>query len=174
MSVPLIQDFIETYKEVKTHLLPKHMSLQSNLEEYLKKSFLLCCVSFYEHRIREILTDFVKEHTHDDRLIEFVTGQFLERQYFRLFNFSEKTKNTNHFWAAFGDSFKNSIIQEIKSNSELKRSIDSFLKMNLERNLLTHENMLDYSLNSTFEEIVTCNEEALKFIQYIEDKFKIA
>lgn len=153
-------------------------SLSSDVDKYFKKVILLSSASFFEHKIQEVLIEFVSKEANDSsRLINFFKKKAIGMQYHTYFDWGVKNdpdkpgKNANTFFALFGDSFKKSIETEIKSTPNLEESVKAFLEIGHLRNILIHSNFAAYNFdNKTADEIFALYKKGLPFIDYVKDK----
>jgi hypothetical protein len=169
--IPLLDNFINDYEDLKK-LLIKHseISFQSFIEPHLTKTFLLSCASFYESQIREIMKIFMSNNAKDERLISFAMNLGINRQYHQYFQW--ESNNINNFLGLFGDKFKISVSNEIKSREDLNNGMKAFLIIGNLRNKIVHNNFLEYYLPNTFDEIIEMNNQALIFLTFLHEKFK--
>jgi len=152
-------------------------SLSSDVNKYFKKVIILSSASFFEHRIQDILIQFVASKTDSDiRVMNFVKKKAIGMQYHTYFSWGEKDnpekpgKNANVFFSMFGDDFKEEMEKRIKVSPELDLSAKSFLEIGHLRNILVHSNFAAYNLdNKTTEEIVALYRNGLPFIKFIND-----
>ncbi|MBE6859303.1 MAG: hypothetical protein E7498_07720 [Ruminococcus sp.] len=161
-----IQKFVEDYKELSNFLTSQAKISESiEVNNHYRKILLLSCASFYENQITSIIQEFVKKHSTDDRVFDFMNNKAIQRQYHTFFNWNEK--NINSFLGLFGADFKQKIANEIKSNEELQSQVKAFLEIGNERNKMVHGNFLEYKLEKTIDEIFSLHIEASKLIEYI-------
>ncbi len=166
-----IQNFIDDYKELKIFLIEhKQISLENNTENYLRKVMLLSCASYFETKIQNIIKEFVFNNASDDRISHFLNNKAIARQYHTYFDWDKS--NINKFLGLFGPDFRKKISSEISENDELKLQIKAFLELGNERNLMVHENFMEYDLNKTFDEIIVLYEKAEKFIDFLQKCFE--
>jgi len=166
------KEFVFQYRELKDFLLQNNkLSYQNMIEEHLKKSFLLSCASYHESQICHTIECFLKNKSSDDKVLNFAKNKGVSRQYHTYFDWDKS--NANKFLGLFGTEFKAIVNKDIDSKSELKEAIIAFLSIGNERNLMVHENFLDYNLTKTFEEIEVLNEKALFFINYLHGCFEV-
>lgn len=168
--LPLIEHFIDDYNELKNQLLEHaELSLITSVETNFKKTFLLSCASYHECQIQEALSVFLKENSQDERVSVFASNIGIQRQYHTYFKWTES--NVNNFLGLFGDDFKRSVSSEIKEDQDLVKCMRAFLSLGDERNTMVHENFLAYNLEKTFEEIVSLNVLADRFVEFLCSKF---
>jgi len=169
MSSP-IQKFIEDYKNLNNFLISNgQISSSVDINEHYRKILLLSCASYYETQIIDILKAFVKLNSNDDRIFSFMNNKAIQRQYYTYFDW-DQTNNINKFLGMFGEEFKTTISNEIKSNNDLALQVKAFLEIGSERNKMVHRNFLEYKLDKTFDEITELHNKAQLFIEYIRQK----
>lgn len=167
----LIDDQFSQAQKLKTYLIEKsEVSFLSYIEPNLAKIFLLQCASFHESEVLEILKIFSSEKSKSPKLSNFVTKFMVERQYDKLFMWEQSNKNVNKFLAFFGQDFKEECLTEIENNAVLEDGIKSFIEIGSLRNTLIHNNLANFTLNKTIEEIYEMHNKAIIFIQYIKNK----
>jgi len=165
-----IQSFIDDYKELYAFLTSQGKISESvEVNNHYRKILLLSCASFYESEITNIIRGFIKKHSDDDRVFDFLNNKALHRQYHTFFSWSES--NINSFLGLFGSDFKQKIAQEIKNNEDLQKQVKAFLEIGNERNKMVHGNFLEYKLDKTIEEISLLHNEAIKLIEYLHSIF---
>ena len=128
--------------------------------------------SYFETRLKEILTNFVeKKSSNDSLLTNLVKNKVLERNYHTFFNW--EAKNANVFFSIFGEEFKHNACADVNSNEDLKKSIIDFLDLGNNRNKLAHQNFAHINMDKTAEEVYSQYRSALMFIKYIEKKLNV-
>jgi len=153
-------------------------SLSSDVDKYFKKVIVLSSASYFEHRIQDVLIDFVSKQTKNNvKAVSFLKKKAIGMQYHTYFKWGEKDnpdrpeKNANTFFALFGDEFKQEIETEIRGNNELEMSVKAFLEIGHLRNILVHSNFATYNLdNKTADEIFKLYQKALPFIDFFQKK----
>jgi hypothetical protein len=157
----ILLNYLETNEEI---------SLRNDADNNFKKVLLLSTASFFEHKITEILLDFINESSNNNFLIySFAKKKAVDRQYHTYFDW--KNKSANPFFALFGVDFKKDIEKEMKINEALKKSVRDFMEIGYIRNELVHENFANFSLDKTANEIYDLYESATIFIDYLMRKF---
>ncbi len=169
MSSP-IDKLISDYNELTKFLISNgQLSESVNVKDHYRKILLLSCASYYETRIINAIKSFVKQKSSDEKLYEFVNNKAIKRQYHTFFDWSQ-SKKINNFLGLFGNDFKNKVSEEIKKDVALGNNVSAFLIIGAERNLMVHENFLEYNLEKTFEEIVELHNKSILFIEYLEKR----
>ena len=175
---PLFDSFVQDYYEIKTLLLKQsELSFQTTVDAHFRKTFLLSCASYHETCIQDILSSFFEQITVDQRAISFAKAKGIKRQYHTYFVWDNDGKipnNINSFLGLFGGNFKDSVCREITESEDIKFNMKSFLEMGNLRNQMTHENLLAFNLEKTFDELIILNQNALKFLQFLQEKFEIS
>lgn len=153
-------------------------SLSSDVNRYFKKVITLSSASYFEHKIQEILIQFISRETNNNGLaINFFKKKAISMQYHTYFSWGEKDnpdkpgKNANSFFSLFGDDFKKEVESEIKKSEKLEAAVKAFLEIGHLRNILVHSNFAAYNIeNKTTDEIFKLYECGQSFIEYIELK----
>lgn len=151
-------------------------SLSSDVNKYFKKVIVLSSASYFEHRIQEILVNFVAQKTNNDiRTLNFVKKKAIGMQYHTYFTWGEKGKadqpgkNANSFFSLFGEDLKKDAEEKIKDSQDLDIAMKSFLEIGHLRNILVHSNFAAYNLdNKTTDEIIELYKKGFPFIDFIE------
>lgn len=166
-----INGFVEDYHELKGYLLSNgQISLENNIENHLRKVMLLSCASYYENQIQEMIKDFVKRYSTDEKVSNFVLKKAISRQYHTYFDWDGN--NVNSFLGLFGETFKKEVSATISQDEALKEQMKAFLQLGSERNKMVHENFLVYNLEKTFDEIIQLNDKAEKFVDFLRKEFE--
>jgi RiboL-PSP-HEPN len=147
----------------------KDLSARSNFESLAAKSLLLSAASFFERHICDMIMDCAKTNGTPLPVAEFMWRQALSRKYHTMFDW--KVSNLNKFFALFGESAKQSLMDAALQDGA-KKSIDAFIYINNQRNNLVHQNYATYSLEATFQEIWDKYQEAAKFCTWFDQKLK--
>src|SRR5690242_14235303 len=80
------------------------VSLLTDAEDSFRRILVLSVSSYFEHRIRETVLEFVVERTNsDDSILSLVKTKAIERQYHTFFQWDGK--NANSFFSMFGEHF---------------------------------------------------------------------
>lgn len=167
-----IQKFIEEYQGLYDFLMSQGKVSESiEVNNHYRKILLLSCASFYETQITNLIQDFIKIHSTDNRVFEFLNNKAIQRQYHTYFNWKEN--NINTFLGLFGVEFKTKISSEIKNSDKLQQYVRSFIAIDNERNKMVHEYFLEYQLDKTFDEIVDLHNNAFKLLEYLRSNFDI-
>lgn len=137
-------------------------SYQASLERTLPKVLLLAAASEFEVAVCRHIRDYAIASSTDKKLAVMIDQWVLTRNYFRLFDW--KGQHAGPLWGAFGQDFKKHMQSLLKSDAELKASLDAFLEIGRLRNELVHQDYANYVLLKTSAEIFRMYEEATRFI----------
>jgi hypothetical protein len=137
-------------------------SLRMSADANLRKSMLLASASYLEKQICDLIIEYVRTRTTDEKIVSFVNGKAISRQYHTYFNWNEH--RCNSFLALFGSEFKKAFGTRINQNTELMEAISLFLEIGRERNRMVHQDFGSYTLEKTLEEINTSHRKAKLFI----------
>lgn len=142
------------------------ISFQVTADDNFRKTLLLAAASYFENQICDDIIRFTeKVSSSNARLVEFVKNKAVSRQYHTFFSWD--TRNANTFFGLFGESFRNSMADEIKNNSSLDDAIKAFIELGAERNRLVHENFGTFYLDKTVKEIYQLYKDAFLFVECI-------
>jgi hypothetical protein len=152
-------------------------SLSSDVNKYFKKVIILSAASYFEHRIQEILVEFiVKETNNHIPALNFFKKKAIGMQYHTYFSWGEKNnpdkpgKNANSFFALFGDDFKKQVEERLEQSQDLTIAMKAFLEVGHLRNILVHSNFAAYDFdNKTTEDAVDLYKNGLPFVTFIEE-----
>lgn len=168
MNDTAISNLINEYIETTTYLKEqKEISKVINLSQHYKKILLLSCASLYEKIFTDEIQRIIAQKTGNDALKNLFYNKSIKQQYFKFFDWKESKGNINGFLKLFGNELYTKIHFEINQNEELKQGMDAFLKLGYNRNLLVHENFIEYTLDKTFEEIQSLHNLAYPFLIYL-------
>jgi hypothetical protein len=152
-------------------------SLSSDVNKHFKKVIVLSAASYFEHRVQEILVDFIIKETNNHMpALNFFKKKAIGMQYHTYFSWGEKGdpdkpgKNANTFFSLFGEEFKLLAEEKVKQSEELTVAMKAFLEIGHLRNILVHSNFAAYNLdNKTTEEVINLYKKSMPFITFIED-----
>jgi hypothetical protein len=136
-------------------------------ENNFRKNILLSSASYFENEISETVIEFAKSHSDNNELvISLIKQKAVSRQYHTYFDW-DKATNANKFFSLFGEDFKNKMIKKVKEDSNLYKSIKSFLEIGQERNKMVHQNFAEIVIDKTTDEIYKLYQESIYFIETI-------
>ncbi len=139
-------------------------SLQNSASDNFRKALLLAAASHFEHKICNLLVDFVKDRSSGSPLIEaFVRNKAISRQYHTLFSWDEN--NANKFFGLFGKEFREAMTLKTKESDNLAESIKAFLQLGNERNRMVHQDYASFALDKTLDEIYQLYQKGLFFVE---------
>lgn len=138
------------------------VSFELYINNIYKKTLLLSAASYFESEITKWILDYANRNSHNNaKLVAFIDNKAIKRQYHTFFSWD--ASNANHFFALFGDDFKQNARAKIKEQ-KLEDAENAFLKIGRERNCLVHQNYIETQVNYTFEEIYATYEKACGFL----------
>ncbi len=150
----------------------KEPSLRISVNETFRKALLLSAASYFELKVTQSIIDFCNEQSSNNSILtEFVKNKALKRQYHTLFDWDKN--NANHFLALFGNDFKDLIVESIKANDKLDIAVKAFLEIGRERNCLVHQDYGSFTMEKTAEEIFKMYQDALYFVEYMPEMFRV-
>ena len=140
-------------KELYEYLVGKgEITFATYINNVYKKVLVLSAASYFESAISNQISNYAtKVSGPDKRIVTLIENKIIERQYHTLFNW--EGKNTNSFWALFGEETKVKVREQINSDDKLRAAEVEFLELGKQRNLLVHQNFAEYDVNITVEEI---------------------
>lgn len=155
------------YEESQATLaaIPKDQpSLQSSAGDLFRKALLLAAASHFEHELTTCVLEYVSELAQgSQKIVALVHAKAVDRQYHTWFDWKEA--NANKFFGLFGKDFKEAMKERIKNDIELQTSIQNFLEIGNNRNLMVHLDFATFPLEKTLEEIYVSYQKALKFVE---------
>lgn len=148
----------------------KEPSFMVQFDTIFTKTLLLSAASYFEYEICTMVQTFIERKTQNDEcIISIVKQKAIERQYHTYFDWNGG--NANKFFSLFGNTFKEKKLKEVKDDSILQSAIKSFLELGNERNKLVHQNFADCTLEKTAEEVYMLYQQAIVFIDFLEQQF---
>jgi len=152
-------------------------SLSSDVNKYFTKVIILSAASYFEHRIQEILVEFiVKETNNHIPALNFFKKKAIGMQYHTYFYWGEKNnpnkpgKNANSFFALFGDDFKKQVEERLTQSQDLTMAMKAFLEIGHLRNILVHSNFAAYNFdNKTPDDVAGLYKSGVPFVAFIEE-----
>lgn len=167
MNSERIEQQYRDEQELHQYLMEKgEVSFATYIDDVYKKVLLLSAASFFETEISNAVINFAKNTSkNDDRIAVIVEKKVISRQYHTLFSWD--SKNTNVFWALFGDDTQKKVRNEIENKLELRQSELDFLDLGKRRNILVHENYSEHDVNITIDEIYNKYASACGFIDLV-------
>ncbi|MBS0586503.1 MAG: hypothetical protein JSS37_00750 [Proteobacteria bacterium] len=171
-SKTLIDTLFEEQKGLAKFLRDQgQISYAQDIEGSLSKILLLSSASYFENRITNAISDFAERISKsNEALVSLVKNKAIERQYHTYFQWREKSRSSNSFFAMFGTSFRDSAKNYLRTTPNISEAEKAFLELGDLRNLLVHGNFANYPLEKTADEIYELYKKALQFVEYIESK----
>lgn len=171
MENTVIDNLYSDSRDLVEYLNNKNeISLKNTAENIFRKTLVLSIGSFFEFWLVDIIKNYASKKTSNDNiLVSFIENKALKRQYHTLFQWEKN--NVNSFLRLFGLDFLESSKSEIENDEYLQDSVNKFMEIGRLRNQLTHQNIADFPLNKTAEEIYQSYKIAINFVNFIQDKF---
>lgn len=168
-EVQLIHNLLNDYEELKKFLLENNqITFEFFQTEIFRKYLLISCASLFENQIQLIIVELSEKHSDSKTIVSLIKAKAIERQYHTYFDW--KNKSANSFYKLFGNDFAEKMKTKIKSDENIKEAEKAFLELGSERNLLVHENFLNYPLNKTVAEISELFTKATRYIEFIREE----
>lgn len=160
-----IEELQKNYNDIRQYLIENgQISFLSNVEDYYKKILILSCASLFENQICKTIYDSARSKCPIE-FSEFIRNKAIERQYHTYFNWkATNSSGINTFIALWGDEFKKLFNQKINADEKLKKGAYDFLILGNERNLLAHENFIEYNPIKTFDDVFSLYRNAKYFV----------
>jgi RiboL-PSP-HEPN len=142
------------------------VSFRNTLNENFRKTLLLCAASHFEFRITSDVISFCAEVAGGNSMIpSLVKNKAVSRQYHTWFDW--KTSNANAFFNMFGDDFRSHMVEVVKQDQNMAKSISDFLEIGRERNRLVHQDYGSFFLEKSAEEIFGSYVSAMVFVDFV-------
>lgn len=141
------------------------LSFRVTVDNNFRKAILLASASHFENEISNLILNFAKTVTSDEKIINFIKNKAISRQYHSFFSW--ESKNCNSFLGVFGEEFKTTFSNKVKLDKDLDQSIKDFLEIGNERNRLVHQDFGNFTIEKTANEIYSLHMSAKLFIAEI-------
>jgi hypothetical protein len=142
------------------------VSFRNTLNENFRKTLLLCAASHFEFRITADVVAFCAEVAGGNPMIPaLVKNKAVSRQYHTWFDWN--ASNANTFFNMFGDDFKSHMIEVLKTDRNMAKSISDFLEIGRERNRLVHQDYGSFFLEKSAEEIFGSYVSGMVFVDFV-------
>lgn len=142
------------------------VSFRNTLNENFRKTLLLSAASHFESRITSDVVAFCAEVAGKNTMIPtLVQKKAVSRQYHTWFSW--EANNANAFFSMFGDDFRTHMVEIVKLDSNMAKSIADFLEIGRERNRLVHQDYGSFFLEKTAEEIFGLYVSAMVFVEFV-------
>ena len=159
-----IERMVTEHRELMERLqIVGDTSLQIRTEAAFAKALLLSVASYFEARMTDgVEQAFLRGTNGSDVLTSFVRKMAVERRYHQWFDWT--ANNANKFFAAFGATFRQFMVERVRADATLADSIRAFLELGNLRNQLVHQNFAQFAVPLTAEEIFDRYRKAEKFV----------
>ena len=173
MPQGIIEKLYEEHATLSDYLgRQEEPSFKQLVTDNFRKTLALSVASLFENLITDAVLKFCEiRGGGDPGLICLVRMKAVEKQYFKYFDWDNKS--ANHFYSMFGDPFGVSMKAEVKANPELKRGCEAFLELGYMRNCLVHQNFATFSFEKTAEEVYAEYRDAEKFVSYLVSRLSL-
>jgi HEPN superfamily RiboL-PSP-like protein len=142
------------------------VSFRNTLNENFRKTLLLSAASHFESRITSDVVSFCAEVAGGNSMIpSLVKNKAVSRQYHTWFEWN--ASNANAFFNMFGDGFRSHMVEIVKVDANMAKSISDFLEIGRERNRLVHQDYGSFFLEKSAEEIFGSYVSAMVFVEFI-------
>ncbi|MGG7056073.1 HEPN domain-containing protein [Nitrosomonas sp. ANs5] len=169
----IIDSYFIQHKQLSDFLLEKkEISLKSDADRRFAKVLILATASYFEERIITALSDYSDALLNgDEKISSLLKIKALERQYHTLFDWKEN--NANRFFSHFGENIKKKHKEDVSQNEIIRDGEKMFMTLGRMRNVLVHTNFAVTPIDKTHEEIYTMFRDALRFVDYVEEIFRV-
>jgi hypothetical protein len=142
-------------------------------DTHIRKSIIVSSASYLESQVQIVILEILEHNLANDALKSFVKNKAVERQYHTYFNWKQNSvnKNINQFLGLFGEEFKLNMLKKIKEQGQLQDSINAFIEIGALRNLLVHENFVEFTVEKTPQELYEMFEKAELLIDFLRSGF---
>ena len=166
-----ITKLINGYNEICEYLISQgQVSFVNDVDLYYKKILVFSCASLFENLICNSIYEKAKKSS-PMPLAEFIKNKAVERQYHTYFNWKDiRVSSINNFLGLWGEDFKISFLNVVKCDDMLCEGIKAFLIIGNERNLMAHENFIEYNPTMTFNEVKMLYQQANYFVNILLQK----
>lgn len=170
MQKTVIDKLYDDYLDLLSYLQDnREISLLNDADNNFKKVLVISSASFFEHEITQILIQFINKYSNNNiKIFSFTKRKAIDYQYHTYFDWD--AKNVNKFLSLFGDEFKEVVKKDSKSNEQLEKAIQDFIRIGSTRNRLAHENFANFTLDMTSKDIYELYGSAKLFIDYLAEK----
>lgn len=160
-----IQELINNYNDLHNYLMANdEISFANAIDLHYKKILVFACASLFENLICRAIYE-TANNTCPPPIVELIRNKAIDRQYHTYFKWTEsRVASINGFLGLWGEEFKSSFLNMEKQDSRLVDGILAFIKIGNERNLMAHENFIEYNPAMTFAEVETLYNQADYFV----------
>ena len=148
------------------------IALTTFVDEQYKKVLLLAVASGFEAQLTEvvriacrycIMGSYLRSDAHP--LMDLVEHKVISREYFRWFSWDKQ--NANSFFSMFGKGFSDYAQAEVRRDSALRVSIQSFMTIGRERNNLVHKDFASFDMELSARDIYELYKKARFFVTWV-------
>ncbi len=159
----IVESLYQEASDLDAFLMSKNeLSLRISVDAHLRKTILLASASYFERQICDLIIEYVRVRTTDEKVVSFVNGKAVSRQYHTYFQWD--VRNCNSFLGLFGPEFKKEFTARIAGNPQLEEAIIFFIEIGRERNRMVHQDFGNFALEKTLDEISISHGKAKIFI----------
>ncbi len=164
----IVESLYKDASDLDAFLMSKNeISLRISADANLRKSVLLASASYFERQICDLIIEYVRSRTADEKMVSFVNGKAVSRQYHTYFQWD--SSNCNAFLGLFGPEFKKGFGARIANNPQLEEAITLFIEIGRERNRMVHQDFGNFALEKTLDEINASHSKAKIFISELRE-----
>jgi len=182
-----IQDIVEDFDKVQQKILPEEPTTAQNLSVHLTKILILTCASYYEQQLQDAYITYAQRES--DRYADKPHGfdnDKRDKSVYQKFSFGRiegsedlcqlpEIKRMLDPLKFFGEKFRDKIYEETYADTDKERQLKAFQEIFAIRNLIAHQTFVEFTSSKirgkSFADIKQLHEDAIKFVEYLIDKF---
>lgn len=145
------------------------VSLRNSMENIFQKSLAIAIGNYFEHRVTDIVLEFVKKSSDNNVLIAEFVRSHMSRQYHNYFAWKNAAENANSFYVVFGEDFRKYMKKYINDNPQYGDSVKAFIRVGNIRNEVAH--IENPTINQTTQELYALYEKAFVFVEELPLRF---
>ena len=186
-TIPFIDNLVDDFNKIQELILPNEPTTAQNLSVHLTKILILTCASYYEQQLQNTYIEYAKREA--ERYGNKPHGFEIDKKdksIYQKFSFGriEDSEDLSQLpeirrmlepLKSFGEKFKEQVYNEINGDSDKERQLKAFQEIFAIRNLIAHQTFVEFTSNKirgkSFLDIKQLHEEAIKFVEYLKDKF---
>jgi hypothetical protein len=167
MSVEAIEAFYQGHAELIEYLIKNgEITYASDANDNFRRSLILAVASHFEAEISTIVRALPGHHSKNNpMLVALVDQKAVSRQYHTYFQWDGT--NGNSFFALFGLAYRAACVKKVKEDTKFDQSVRAFLSLGSTRNLIVHQNFVEFSVEKTPKDIIEEFRRAQEFVDYV-------
>jgi hypothetical protein len=183
-----MDDLSDDFDKIQTLILPCEPSTAQSLSMHLTKILILTCASYYEQQLQNAYTAYAQRQSDafGDNPHGFDNDK-RDKSVYQKFEFGkiENPEDQNQLPSIrrlleplkfFGEKFKEKVYNEVSNDAEKEKQLKAFQEIFAIRNLIAHQTFLEFNSakirGKSFKDIQKLHNDAIKFVEYLVDKFR--